>query len=424
PTFSPIREAVCKSWQQPENVQADIVTAVKKTLADFLGASPDKYDILFAGNTTEALNIAADLIQNEYGNNSEPVIVNTLLEHNSNELPWRYIPGASLITMPVDSEGFVDLHELEEILRDYNERGVFGKKRVRLVAVSGSSNVLGTINDIAAISKIVHTYHARLLVDAAQLAAHRTINMETCDIDYLAFTGNKVYAPFGCGALLVKKEHIHISNSELKRIKDSGEENIIGITALGKAVILLQRIGMDVIENRERALTARLLQGLSGIKGIEVFGIKDPRSKQFHQKGGVVAFRFKRIPHNLVAKELAELGGIGVRNGCFCAHLLVKHLLKINRARVLLAQAGLLLIPGFTNRVLPGLVRVSFGLQNDEREIERLLAVLKRIESAPRSAINKLLASTGNGTPFLSRTKTGEEMDGFLETCIEKVYSV
>lgn len=424
PTFFPIWNAVSKTWQQSEKVHVDIVREVKKILADFLGASLEKYDTIFTCNATEALNIAAGLVQNEYADISGLVIVNTLMEHNSNELPWRYIPGASLIRFPVDSEGFVNLGELEQILRKYNLEGIFGKKRIRIVAISGASNVLGTINDMGAISKIVHKYNARLLVDAAQLVAHRKINMEKCGIDYLAFTGHKVYAPFGSGALIVKKGYMRLDYSELKRIKASGEENIVGIAALGKAITLLQRVGMDVIENSEKALVRRLLRGLSRIQGIEVFGIGDPDSKQFHQKGGVIAFRFRRVPHNLAAKELAEYGGIGVRHGCFCAHLLVKHILKIHPVRAFAAEVGLIVIPRLTSVLLPGLIRVSFGLENEDSEVDRLIKVLERIDSAPRSTVNRLLAFTRNGTPFLARTDVQEQMKEFLETCIKKVYSL
>ena len=100
-------------------------------------------------------------------------MVNTILEHNSNELPWRKLPGVALIRFPVDDEGFLDLNALETLLRAHNQEGRHGRKRIRLVAVSGASNVLGVCNDLAEISRIVHQYGARLLVDAAQLVAHR-----------------------------------------------------------------------------------------------------------------------------------------------------------------------------------------------------------------------------------------------------------
>lgn len=424
PTFSPIWDVVSRIWRRSEMVHADIIREVKKILAVFLGASQEKYEILFTGNATEALNIAARLVQDEPRDDSGFVILNTLLEHNSNELPWRHIPGASLIRLAVDDEGFVNPAELELILRKYNREGACGKKRIRIVAISGASNVLGTFNDIRAISRIAHRYDARILVDGAQVVAHRGVNMDEWGIDYFVFSGHKVYAPFGSGALLVRKEHNHIDPTGLARIRSSGEENIVGIAALGKAITLLQRVGMDVIEEREKELVHRLLKGLSGVRGIEFFGIRDPDAKRVLQKGGIVAFSMKRVPHNLAAKELAEWGGIGVRNGCFCAHLLVKHLFRIHPARAFAANMSLLLTPRFIGAILPGLIRVSFGLENDDNEVDRLIDILARIDGAPRSMINRLLAFTRNGTPFLSRTRVQKQMAEFLETRMQQVYSL
>ncbi len=115
PTFSPIWDVVCQTWRQPEHVRQEIVGKVKEICAEFLGAPLEEYDVIFVSNTTEAINIAAQSLGGDSGEDTEPVVVNTLLEHHSNELPWRYTPGASLIRLPVDDEGFVDLDELEGI---------------------------------------------------------------------------------------------------------------------------------------------------------------------------------------------------------------------------------------------------------------------------------------------------------------------
>ena len=329
PTFTPIWNAVCQTWRQPRQVQQEIIHEVKSICAEVLGAPLAAYDVIFTSNTTEAINLVAESLRNESEPGIEPVVLNTLLEHNSNELPWRMIPGFSLIRLPVDAEGFVDLNELETLLCAYNQKGQHGKKRIKLVAVSGASNVLGVFNDLAEISRIVHRYGARLLVDAAQLVAHRKVEMEGCGIDYLAFSAHKVYAPFGSGVLVVRKGLLNFSPAELELIQSSGEENVGGIAALGKALVLLQRIGLDVIQEEEQALTGRALRGLAQIPGLKIYGIKDPDSPRFAQKGGVIVFGLKGIMANRVAKELAEQGGIGVRYGCHCAHLLIKRLLNI-----------------------------------------------------------------------------------------------
>jgi len=119
-------------------------------------------------------------------------------------LPWRLAPD-TVVRLDVDAGGFVDLRDLESLLCAYNQDHQHGTRRVKLVAVSGASNVLGVCNDLGAIGQLAHRYGARLLVDAAQLVAHRRVDMEGLGIDYLAFSGHKVYAPFGCGVLVVRK---------------------------------------------------------------------------------------------------------------------------------------------------------------------------------------------------------------------------
>jgi selenocysteine lyase/cysteine desulfurase len=393
PTFMPIWDAVCRTWRQPRQIQKEIVREVKAICAGFLGAPLTDYDVIFTSNTTEALNLAAESLSGESEQGIELTVLNTLLEHNSNELPWRTVPGVSLLRLPVDAEGFVDSNELEALLCEYtlyrvsrdNQNCQHGKKRIELVAVSGASNVLGVFNDLAAISRIAHRHGAHLLVDAAQLVAHRKVEMEGCRIDYLAFSAHKVYAPFGNGAFVVRKGLLNFSPAELEWIQSSGEENVGGIAALGKALVLLQRIGLDVIQEEEQTLTGRALRGLAQIPGLKIYGIKDPDSPRFPQKGGVIVFSLKDVPHNLAAKELADQGGIGVRNGCFCAHLLVKRLLKIHPLRARLADLGLILFPRFTSVVLPGLVRVSLGIENDQENVDTLIRVLDKIARQPRA---------------------------------------
>ena len=166
----------------------------------------------------------------------KPLVLNTLFEHNSNDLPWRRIPYFSIIRLQMDAEGFMDMNELETLLRSYNQNGQHGKKRIRLVAVSGASNVLGVFNNLEKISQVVHLYGARLLVDAAQLVAHRKVEVERSGIDYLAFSAHKVYAPFGTGVLLARKGLLNFTPAEMEMIQASGEENAAGIAALGKAL--------------------------------------------------------------------------------------------------------------------------------------------------------------------------------------------
>jgi selenocysteine lyase/cysteine desulfurase len=422
PAFEPIWDAVRQTWRQPKRVQQEIVREVREICARFLGAPLTEYEVIFAGNTTEALNIVAQNLGRETLGNAEPVVLNTLLEHHSNELPWRYVPAVSLIQLGVDHEGFVDLEELERMLRDYNVDCRYGPKRVRLVAVSGASNVLGSFNDLATISRTAHAYGARILVDGAQLVAHRRVEMAKHDIDYLAFSGHKMYAPFGSGALVVRRGLLRRSAAEWATIRSSGEENVVGIAAMGKAMAILQRVGMDVIEEEERALTRRALRGLAGIPGVQIYGVRDPASPRFQNRGGIIVFELQSVPRNLVAKELGELGGIGVRDGCFCAHFIVRDLTKIHPIRTFVGAVGLVLAPRFFRPLLPGLVRVSLGLENDERDVDTLIQTLEGIAGTARSRVQRLLASTHNGTPWLPQTDVQDQMRQYAAACVTRVH--
>jgi len=285
-------------------------------------------------------------------------------------------PGISLIRMNIDDEGFIDLNDLDKLLYEYNEKGRHGKKRIRLMAVSGASNVLGVFNNLEEISRIVHKYGARLLVDAAQLVAHRKVEIEKYRIDYLAFSAHKSYAPFGTGVLVVRKDLFKFSPAEKKLILASGEENVAGIAALGKALLILKRIGMELIREEEQELTRYALRELSQIDGITIYGIKNPDSQNFAHKGGVIVFNLKNIFSNVTAKKLAETGGIGIRYGCHCSHILIKHLVGVGS---FLSGFQRVIATLFHKINFPGLARISFGIENSEKDVDYLIQGLKKI---------------------------------------------
>ena len=386
PTFAPVWNAVRQTWRQPRHIQQQIIHETRSICAEVLGAPLKAYDVIFTTNTTEAINLVAESLRHESERDIKPVVVNTILEHNSNELPWRTLRGFSHIRLGVDADGLVNLDELDSLLSSYNQQGEHGQQRIKLIAISGASNVLGVCNDLAEISRIAHRYGARLLVDAAQLVAHRKVEVEACGIDYLAFSAHKAYAPFGTGVLMVRKGLLHFSPTDLELIRSSGEENVGGIAALGKALVLLQRIGFAVIQAEEQALTARALRELKQIPGIAIYGITDPAAPQFGRKGGVIVFRVEGLMANRVAAELAERGGIGVRSGCHCAHLLVKHLLNIPP---LLEQFQGVILTLFPQLALPGLTRISLGLENNAEDVDTLIEVLDKIARQPQVGANR-----------------------------------
>lgn len=178
------------------------------------------------------------------------------------------------------------------------------------------------------------------------------------------------------------------------------------IAALGKALVLMKRIGFDVIQDKEQTLTARAIRGLAQISGLEIYGIKDPDSPRFTYKGGVIVFGMKDRMADRVAKELAE-HGIGVRYGCHCAHLLIKRLLNIHP---LLAQFQGVMLTLFRQVSLPGVTRVSLGIENSVEDVDALIRVLGRIAQQPRTAVDR-------------HTDVQQQIDEFVRAAAQNVYA-
>jgi selenocysteine lyase/cysteine desulfurase len=419
PTFEPIWNTVRSIWRQPSQLREEIINDVKSICARILGAPTSVYDVIFTSNTTEAINITAESLRLESEKDIEPVILNTSLEHSSNDLPWRMVPDCTIIRLTVDNDGFINLAELDVLLAEYNQIRKHGNKRIKIVAISGASNVLGACNNILEISQIVHHYGARLLVDAAQLVAHRKIEMEQCGIDYLAFSGHKVYAPFGTGVLVVRKGLLEFSSDELDLIKLSGEENCCGIAALGKALLILERIGMELIKEEEQSLTIRTISGLSQLHDLVLYGIKDPDSPRFVDKIGVIVFKMKNMMSNRLAQELVEQGGIGVRYGCHCAHLIIKHILNVSP---FLERFQYLIQTMFPKVRFPGLVRVSFGIETMAEDIDRLIQILSKISLQHRSHQNRKSVLYKNNS-ILSKREVQMRMNDSANAVIQRVYN-
>ena len=376
PSFLPAVDAYKDAMWLNENQRAAVVEEVKSIIADMINAPGDRYDILFTSNTTESINVVAKGLINENNVDIEPVILNTILEHSSNDLPWRDVKNHSLLKISVDDNGIIDFDALDKILKEYNQDQLHGKKRIDMVAMNGASNVLGTCNDLALAGKIVKNYGAELLVDAAQLIAHKPVDVLNTGIDYLAFSAHKIYAPFGCGVLVVRKGLLKYNHAELKEIKLSGEENSAGIAALGRAMVLLKRVGMDTILEEERKLTKYTLEKLLTVPGIKLYGIKDPGSSLMNQRIGVLSFDLKNKFPSKVAKTLSNRGGIGVRYGCHCAHIIVKHVLHVPRGLEQFQRVIQLLFPATR---FPGVVRISLGIGNTRKDIDRMVQVLHGI---------------------------------------------
>jgi cysteine desulfurase/selenocysteine lyase len=316
------------------------------------------------------------------------VVLTTQMEHHSNDLPWRAV--AQVEHVHVDENGALDEMHLDALLEKY-------AGRVQLVAITGASNVTGYINPLQRIAAKAHAAGAQILVDAAQLAPHRAVDMRPDDdpahIDYLALSAHKMYAPYGTGALIGRRDTFLQGDPDvvgggtvdivtLDDVKwaappdkdEAGSPNVVGAVALAKTILCLQEIGMPALAEHESQLTARLLQKLARIEGVRVFGINDPARAA--EKVGVVPFNVQGMSHYLVAAILSAEGGIGVRNGCFCAHPYILNLMQVSAEHARKHQQA---IQQGIKKYLPGLVRASFGCYNTEDEVDWFIEMLERI---------------------------------------------
>lgn len=412
-TFEPIWESFMKSWHQSHDQQKEIISEVKTVISNVLQAPLSDYDIIFTSNTTEAINLARESFEIENSRDPDQIVLSTLLEHSSNDLPWRMKKTEPLIRISLDENGLFDLEEMEKILKEYNQEGKFGKKRIQIVTVSGASNVLGICNDLEQVSKLVHKYGAKLLVDGAQLVAHRRVNILDDKIDFLAFSAHKVYAPFGCGVLVAQKESLIFSPDEMEGIRMSGEENAGGIAALGKSLVLLDRIGMNVIAEEEKKHTFHLLNQLNTIKGLTTYGIKQSDSDESDKKIGVVVFSLKKMMSDQLAKKLAYHGGLGTRFGCHCAHVIVKHILNVGPT---LEKFQRLMLSIFPKAQLPGVLRVSFGLENTEKDVDVFMQTLRQLVEKKGNITDKQ-----NGKE-ITTSQVKKEINEFIADIEEKVF--
>jgi selenocysteine lyase/cysteine desulfurase len=356
----------------------------RATVAEFVGARPDTHAVIFGKNTTEAINKLA----NRLGLQPGDVVITTLMEHHSNDLPWR--TKAHMQYVGVGDDGFLDLDDYQRTLEQH--RG-----HVRLVTVTGASNVTGFALPIHDMAELAHQYGAMILVDCAQLAPHRAVDMGPLDsprrLDFVAISAHKLYAPFGTGALIGPKEFFKTGAPDYQgggtieivsldevfwadppEKDEAGSPNVIGAVALASSLRILSAVGMDAIAAHEAELTQHVLRKLNRLDGVRVYGSCDP--DRLCDRLGVIAFDVRGIPHGKVAAILSYEGGIGVRNGCFCAHPYLLRLLGVSGEEY---QAYKHRVLNHDRSQLPGLVRASFGCYNTVEEVDTLIEMLERI---------------------------------------------
>lgn len=356
----------------------------RRIVGEFVGADTRTHTVIFGKNTTDAINKLSYRIQLE----KDDVVLVSVLEHHSNDLPWR--SRAHVEHIGADELGRLDEDNLDRLLARYTGR-------VKLVAITGASNVTGHLPDIHRLAMKAHAAGAQILVDCAQLAPHRPITMggleDPTHLDYVALSAHKMYAPFGAGALIGRRDTFEQGEPEYRGggtiefvtrdtvawaeppdRDEAGSPNVVGAVALAAAIKALNKIGMEVITQHEADLTGYTLERMATVEGLHIYGGADPQSTA--NRLGVIPFNVGNLSHFLVAAILGTEWGIGVRHGCFCAHPYLIHLAQISDVETAELKASIL---AHDRREMPGLVRVSFGIYNTFEEVDVLIQALLEI---------------------------------------------
>ncbi len=327
-------------------------------IAKFIGAKSAK-EIIFVRNSTEGINLVAYSWGRTFLQAGDEIILSES-EHHSNIVPWQILAkekGIKLLFISLTDEGFLDLNYLKKILT----------KKVKLVSLVHISNVLGTINPVSEIGKMVHEVGAKLFVDAAQSVPRMPVDIQDLDCDFLVASGHKMLGPTGIGFLYGKEElldfmppflgggdmirEVYLDHSEWNELPwkfEAGTPNIADAVGLGAAIDYLNSLGMENIFEHEKMLTDYALNCLSNIRDLRIYGPKTSKNKT-----GVISFSIKGIHPHDVAQILDE-EGIAIRSGFHCA------------------------MPLHQKLKLPATCRASFYIYNTKEEINKLVIGIEK----------------------------------------------
>ena len=335
----------------------DAYEGARQTVADFIGA-PSKDNIVFVRGTTEGINLVAQSFVRPRLKPGDEIIL-SLLEHHANIVPWQLVAqktGAVIKVIPVDESGQLILSEYEKLF----------SKNTRFVSVTQVSNVLGTITPVAEIISIAHAHGVPVLVDGAQSVAHIPVNVSALDADFFVFSGHKIYAPTGIGALYGKKELLEeaepyhgggnmIADVTFERTIynpapnkfEAGTGSIGDAVALGAALDYLSGIGMPEIARYEHELVGYGMRELGKIDGLTLIGTAT-------EKSSALSFVLDGYSIDQVGQYL-DSQGIAVRTGHHCAQPILRHY------------------------GLEGVVRPTLALYNTPQDVDALVRAIKTI---------------------------------------------
>ena len=343
-------------WSQKASLEFE---GAHEEVARFINA-PGPENIVMLRNTTEGIN----LIANSLDWKKSDKIVTTVIEHHSNFITWLRVGnrfGTKVEVVRSNPEGIFDLGDFEKTIDD----------KTRIVAVTAVSNVLGVIVPVKEIVEIAHEHGAKVLVDGAQSVPHLKTNVKRDGSDFLAFSGHKMLGPTGVGVLYMGDEDLYtteplcIGGGTIADVNidnytltvpplrfEAGTPAIAQVIGLGEACKYLNRVGMENVTRWDHVLAEKLVEGLSEIEGVTIYGPKDPKKRV-----GLVTFNVRDLNSVDVALTLDSEYAIAVRSGHHCALPLMKELFSLNE----------------------GNVRASSYLYNTKAEVEKLVSAVEEI---------------------------------------------
>ena len=330
----------------------------RETVRNFLNARQVD-EIVFTSGTTAAINLVARSWGTAMLRPGDEIILSHM-EHHSNIVPWKMLceeKGYILRIIPVTEQGELDMRAFYELLGP----------RTRLVAVTQTSNALGTINPVKKIITAAHAHSALVLIDAAQSVPCMPVDVQDLDCDFLAFSGHKLFGPTGIGVLYAKAEWLDVmppflgggdmilsvSFEEICYNKppyrfEAGTPNIVGAIGLGRAIEYVQAIGYDWIQHHEQALLREATRALEAIDGVRIIGTAE-------QKAAIISFVMEGIhPHDI--GSIFDSCGVAIRAGHHCA-------------QPLMIRFG-----------IPATARAAFSIYNTSDDVARLVAAIHKVK--------------------------------------------
>lgn len=379
--YAPYYGSVHRGAGYLSQLSTDLFESSRVTVAEFLGCRADD-QVIFTRSTTDSLNLLAAAVPAD----CQVFVFET--EHHASLLPWR---DARVTYLNAPRTPAQAVATLERALADRDPYGP------ALVCVTGASNVTGELWPVKELAAAAHAHGARIVLDAAQLAPHHPVDITELDVDWVAFSGHKLYAPFGSGVLAGRSDWLRDAEPYLagggasRKVArrtgggvdvewhttaarhEAGSPNVIGVYSIASACKALTEAGFEGLVAREQQLVTAVRAGLAEVPEVKVlslFGDDAPRV-------GVISFVVEGWNSSHFAAALSAEYGIGVRDGLFCAHPLVRTLLGSDPQDV--GECG-------APEAEPGekslnAIRVSFGAGTPDEHIERFVRAVRELVS-------------------------------------------